>query len=507
MHSLNEECGIVAVYQLDQTKSPPVNVTQYIPGMLLDLQNRGQLSAGVTSYSASRDRLLQTHKDLGNVGQAFKMYHSRKSKYLIERYKGTVAIGHVRYATSGLENRNFAQPFERMHGRKSKWFSIAFNGNLANFENLKTELVEKGYHITYNTDTEVMMHCINKVLGNEEQESYKNIFASLARMFDGAFNIAFLNAQGDLVVMRDPKGIKPLCYGIKDNLLFVSSESVALTRIGIMDYTDIEPGSILVVTKNGYHIERYCEPEAPAHCYFEWIYFSNLASTLDKRSVYKVRRELGFQLAKMEDLELGDDVLVVPVPETASIAAHAFGFELGIPVMEGLVRNRYVGRTFIEGQTRQEMILKKFTPLPEILENKRILLVDDSLVRAVTLKTIIQDLYKRGKVAEVHVRIACPPIVAPCFYGIDIPTVGELFATRYWKPGDAMDFSSKVLNKMAQDLSANSLKYLTVDRLTKAIDLPKDNLCLACVTTKYPTQWAEYNYKKQLPEMREPYAE
>ncbi|MBF0350831.1 MAG: amidophosphoribosyltransferase [SAR324 cluster bacterium] len=498
MTTLHEECGIAAVYQLDQATAPPVNVTAYIPGMLLDLQNRGQLSAGVTSYNPKRERLLQTHKDLGNVGQAFKMYHSSKAQRLVETFSGTAAIGHVRYATSGLEDYNFAQPFERVHGKKWKWFSIAFNGNLANFETLKAQLIEKGYHITYNTDTEVMMHYINKELIGEEPRGYLEIFSALAKAFDGAFNIAFINGMGDMVVMRDPRGIKPLCYGIKGNLLFAASESVALTRLGIMDYTDLEPGTMLIATKEGYRIERFHEEVQHARCYFEWVYFSNLASNLDGRSVYKARRALGEQLADIEDIPPGDDVLIVPVPETSTVAAVACGFKLGIPVMEGLVRNRYVGRTFIEGETRQSLILKKFTPIPEILENKRILLVDDSLVRAVTLKTIIQDLYNRGRVAEVHVRIACPPILAPCFYGIDIPTVKELFATSYWKPGEPLELSPEVLLEMARKMGANSLKFLTIPRLAESIGFTDKDLCLACVNGEYPTPWGRYNYQKQL---------
>lgn len=495
---IHEECGIAAVYQLDQATAPLVNVTPYIVGILLDLQNRGQLSAGLTSYHPDRDRLLETHKEIGNVGQVFRMYRSSKYMSLVDRFAGTTAIGHTRYATSGADSRNYAQPFERVHGRKWKWFSIAFNGNLANFEELKSSLMEKGYHITYNTDTEVMMHFFNKELSGDDRKSYKDIFTNLSKIFDGAYNIAFVNALGDLVVMRGPMGIKPLCYGIKNNLLFVASESVALTRMGIMDYKDLEPGTVLVATKEGYHIERFTEVKKRAHCYFEWVYFANLASNLDGHSVYKVRRELGKQLAEMEDLPNHKDMLVVPVPETAKVAGDAFGFHLGIPVFEGLVRNRYVGRTFIEGETRQSIILRKFTPLPEVLENRRIFLVDDSLVRAVTLKTIIQDLRDRGKAGEIHVRIACPPIISPCFYGIDIPTIKELFATRFWKAGESLDLSSEILQIMAKEIGADSLKFLTIDRLTKAIGLPTNQLCTACISTNYPTEFGEKRYREIL---------
>ena len=486
---LGEECGIAAVYQLDQTTAAPINVTQYIPNILLDLQNRGQLSAGVTSYSLRRERLLQTHKDIGDVNQVFRMYHQGKYAEILERYSGVSAIGHVRYATSGREDSNFAQPFERVHGRKWKWFSIAFNGNLSNFEELKTELIEKGYHITYNTDTEVMMHYINKELIGEGKRKYADVFASLCEILDGAFNIAFINADGELVVMRDPNGIKPICYGVKNNLLFVSSESVALTRLGISDYKDIAPGEMLIATPaGGLTVEQFIQPQRKAHCQFEWVYFANLASNLDGKSVYQVRTALGVELAKQETLDSSEVDLVVPVPETAKVATNAFGFAIGLPVVEGLIRNRYVGRTFIEGETRQSVIRRKFTPLADILANQRIFLVDDSLVRAMTLKTIVSDLRNRGKVKEIHIRIASPPIIAPCFYGINIPTTDELFATQFQQSGEWFEPSEEMLVEMAKELGADSLRYLTVDNLCNAIGFGKEELCTACITREYPTR-------------------
>lgn len=496
---LREECGIAAVYQLDQETAPPMNVTQYIPTILLDLQNRGQLSAGVTSYNQNRNRLLHTYKELGNVEKVFRLHSSSHSRHLMEQYSGTIAIGHVRYATSGIEDQDFAQPFERVHGRKRKWFSIGFNGNLSNFESLRDYLIEKGYHITYSTDTEVMMHYFNKEIMEDNPRSYKEIVASLANTFDGAYNITFLNAEGDLVVMRDPLGIKPVCYGLKDNLLIVASESVVFTRLGIDDYKDLEPGTILIATrKEGFRIERYCELKRTAHCHFEWVYFANLASSLDKRSVFKARRLMGRLLSEIEDQEITEDSRVVPVPETAKVAGDAFGFKLGISVIDGLIRNRYVGRTFIEGENRQSVIKRKFTPLRELLENKKIFLVDDSLVRAVTLKTIISDLRNRGKAKEIHVRIACPTILAPCFYGINIPTVKELFASKYWKKGQPLNHSLETLAEMAEELGADSIKFLTIDRLTKSIGCPEDQLCTACINANYPTPAGKEKYLEQV---------
>jgi len=228
----------------------------------------------------------------------------------------------------------------------------------------------------------------------------------------------------------------------------------------------------------------------------ELVYFANCTANLDRQSVFKARRLMGELLADMEEEE-PTDALCVPVPETAKIAGDAFGFKLGIPVIEGIVRNRYVGRTFIEGENRQAVILRKFTPLRELLENKKIFLVDDSLVRAATLKNLVEDLRVRGGVSEIHVRIACPAIIAPCFYGINIPTVQELFATHFWHPGQSLDFSKEKLAAMAQEIGADSLKYLSIDNLTKAIGFPEDELCTACINTIYPTPTGVERYQKQ----------
>ena len=501
MERLKEECGIVAIYQMGQGNGAR-NVAPLVVRGLLELQHRGQLSAGLTSYNPTRDRILQTHKELGTVHEAFALYDPAKADRLMEEFAGHAAIGHNRYATSGSLDTAHAQPFERVHGRMWKWFAFAFNGNLANYQSLRTELEENGYHITYHADTEVMMHCINRELRGDDPLPLGPVFRKLCSVFDGAYNIAFLNAIGEMAVMRDSLGIKPLCYGVKDDLLVVASESVVLTNMGIEDYKMVAPGEMVIANRDGYRVERIVPEKKIAYCFFEWVYFSNLASNLEGRSVYKVRHAIGRELAAMETTGNHQDFLVVSVPETANTVANSFGFHLGLPVINGLLRNRYVGRTFIDGVNREENVRLKFTPLREILEGKKVFLVDDTLVRGTTLQAVVQDLRERGKVKEVHLRIGNPPIMGPCFYGIDMPTVKELFAPRFLNGGQNGQIPPAAVERMGAALDADSLQYLTIDRLIKAIDLPAEQLCMACIDSQYPTPSGRERYQEALLDAR-----
>jgi amidophosphoribosyltransferase len=496
MDGLKEACGVVGVYQMGSGQ--PRNVTPVVVRALIDMQNRGQLSAGLTSYNPQRNRILQTHKAVGTVHEVFQLNNAQDHGRLIAEYAGFAAIGHNRYATSGESDGANAQPFERVHGRMFKWFAIAFNGNLANYAALKAELESHGYHITYHSDTEVMMHYINREMRADDPPDFKTLFANISSVFDGAYNIAFLNAEGEMAMMRDPLGIKPLCYAVKDDLLVCASESVVLTNLGMDQYKFLEPGEILVANRKGYRVERYWPKQRKAHCYFEWVYFANLATNMEGRSVHQVRQAIGRELAAMEPLQDRTGCLVVPVPETASTVANAFAFHMGLPMNHGLLRNRYVGRTFIEGASRQDTVRMKFTPLREILEGQRIFLVDDTLVRGTTLKTVIANLRERGRAKEIHVRIGCPPIMGPCFYGIDMPTVRELFAPGYLGGAAVSALPAEVLQRMAQDLGADSLVYLSMDGLLRALDLPQSDLCMACIDNHYPTPVGDERYREAL---------
>ena len=501
MDELKEECGVVAVYQLG--KGERKNLAPIAVRGLLELQNRGQLSAGITSYNPDRDRILQTHKDLGTVHEVFYLNNSRKGHRLMEEYAGSAVIGHNRYATSGSLDSSHAQPFERVHGRMWKWFAIGFNGNLANYDELAEELVSKGYHITYHTDTEIMMHQINRSLRGDDPPDFKDLFQEVCSNFDGSYNITFINAKGQLVVLRDPLGLKPLCYGVAEDTLIVASESVVLSNMGVEDFKDVQPGEMIIAENGEFRVERFMESPRKAHCFFEWVYFSNLASSLEGRSVYKVRHEIGKWLAEAEKLPNEEDHIVMSVPETANTAASSFAFHRRLPYISGLLRNRYVGRTFIEGTDRKARVRMKFTPLREVIEGKKVFLVDDTLVRGTTLKTVIEELREQGKVKEVHIRIGNPPVLGPCFYGIDMPTVNELFAPHYMQNANGkIDPDPAILKAMAKDLGADSLVFLPLDKLIESVGLPKENLCLACMDAKYPTRTGRERFQEALEEAR-----
>jgi amidophosphoribosyltransferase len=507
MDELHHECGIAALYHLDSPKAArlgslagPEQVSRLMPRMLLDLQNRGQLAAGFSTYGPQREKLLDTYKQIGTVIEAFRLNHQGKYDNLMNEYAGRAAIGHVRYATCGPTDKTYAQPFERFHGCKWKWFSFAFNGQLANFAELRDDLLTLAdYHLTRNTDTEVIMHYLSHELRGDERPDLVDVFRNLSRKFDGAYNIVFLNAMGDMAIVRDPKGFRPLCYAKDGPLFAAASESVPLLNLGFHNVQSLEPGEMIVIQDNEIRHERFTDPQPSSHCFFEWIYFANVASTLDDRSVYLARANLGKELARQEwtlgRVPLDKDTIIVPVPDTGKAAADAMAYELKVPSVEGLIRNRYIGRTFIEGQNRAERVQLKYTPLREVLEGKRVLLIEDTIVRSTTMKALLHDLRERGGAKEVHVRVACPPIVAPCFYGIDMSTIRELFAPRFMK-GDRPTVAEQ--NAMAAELGADTLFYLPLESVARCIGLEPSRLCQACLTGDYPTEMGEQLYQVAL---------
>jgi amidophosphoribosyltransferase len=243
---------------------------------------------------------------------------------------------------------------------------------------------------------------------------------------------------------------------------------------------------VATVADGTFEIQRFAPSQRSAHCFFEWIYFSNVASTMDGRSVYLARKALGEELARLETVPIDRDTVVVPVPDTSKAAADAMAYKLQIPSVEGLIRNRYSGRTFIEGGgSRKRKAQTKYTPLREVLEGKRVFLVEDSIVRSTTMRVLIRRIRKLGLASEIHVRVACPPIISPCFYGIDMSTIKELFAPKFLKEGQPL--TPEIEAEMAQDLGADSLRYLPVESVARAIGLDADQLCRACITGEYPT--------------------
>jgi amidophosphoribosyltransferase len=507
MDELHHECGIAAVYHLHSVSASPLGpaagpeqASRLMPRMLLDMQNRGQLAAGFATFNPRRDQIIDTYKQVGTVIEAFRLSHQAKFDSIMREYAGRAAIGHVRYATCGADDRSYAQPFERHHGCKWKWFAFAFNGQLANFAELRAELLSLAdYHITRETDTEVIQHFISHELRGDDRPDLVEVFRNLSRKFDGAFNLVFLNAMGDMVVLRDPKGIRPLCYAQEGPLFAAASESVPLANLGFHDVRSLEPGEMIIIQDNEVRRERFAPKQTPAHCFFEWIYFASVASTLDERSVYLARAALGRELAHQERelarVPLDQDTIVVPVPDTGKAAADAMAYELGLPSVEGLIRNRYVGRTFIEGQNRAERVQLKYTPLREVLAAKRVLLIEDTIVRSTTMKMLLHDIRERGGAREVHVRVACPPIIAPCFYGIDMSTVRELFAPRFMKGTEPTEEEQYA---MAAELGVDSLFYLPLAAVARCIGLDAKRLCRACLTGQYPTATGERLYQLAL---------
>jgi amidophosphoribosyltransferase len=508
MSELHHECGIAAIYHLPGDEVSPLcpdagpdEITRLLPRMLQDIQNRGQLAAGITTYEPSRDQLIDTYKEIGTVQEVFRLSHRGKSEALMKEYSGRAGIGHVRYATCGAEDRSYAQPFERHHIQKHKWFSFAFNGQLANYQALRDRLLQDDdHHLARETDTEIIMHELSRELSGNRRPTLLEVMRSVAPRFDGAYSLVMLNALGEMLVARDPLGIKPLCYAMEGPLFAAASESVALLNLGFKPESiqSLAPGHAITI---GLDRRLLVEPFAPstrrAHCFFEWIYFANVASSLDDRSVYLSRTALGTELARLEredpQFPVDEDTIIVPVPDTSKAAADAMAYELRVPCREGLIRNRYSGRTFIEGgKNRVRKVENKYTPLREVLNGKRVILVEDSIVRSTTMKVLLDRIRERGGAKEIHVRVACPPIVAPCFYGIDMSTVDELFAPRYLAGGP---LTKEVQARMARDLGADSLRYLPVESIARAIGFQDQRLCQACITGQYPTDHGQKLYQ------------
>lgn len=498
LDEVHEECGIAAVY-IKGDGDAANRALFYLYRLLLNLQNRGQLSAGITTYNPERLQILDTHKDLGHVNEVFRTSNKEKSFHIFKKYAGTKGIGHVRYATSGTEEKGVAQPFERHHGRKWKWFAFGFNGNLANFTELRNKILQRGeYHLTYNNDTEVIMHYISQALRTDRMPNLVKVFSNLAKKFDGCYNITYINAEGEIAVVRDPYGFRPLVYGYSSDkkVFMAASESNALLNCGIKDIRPLPPGYMIHIHNDKVDIKKFAESRRTAHCMFEWVYFANVSSILDGKSVYNTRTRLGQELAKLETQKLDNDFIAVPVPDTAKAAGDAFAYELGIPSREGIVRNRYVGRTFIEGSSRYDKVQNKYTVIRRVLEGKKILLVDDSIVRGSTTKQLVRYLKEEGGAKEVHLRVSCPPIRGPCFYGIDMSTVSELLVPGYEKKPVSGDVSKELCNKIAKDVGADSLIYQGVQGLIRAIGLEGNSLCTACITGNYPTPWGKKLFLK-----------
>ncbi|MEA3559186.1 MAG: amidophosphoribosyltransferase [Candidatus Thermoplasmatota archaeon] len=487
MDDKHDFCGICAA------STPSRNSSFLIYQMMKDLQHRGQAGAGMSTYNTERKIILKTHKRIGNVDEVFGGMDEALFKKIMEEQSGELGIGHTRYGTSGSLTRRHVQPFERIHGEKYKWFSFGFNGHIANRSELEGRIEDMGYHLMLDTDTEVMLHFLSKYL-SETKGDVKETFSRISQDLDGAFNIAFINAMGELVVARDPWGIRPLSSIVTEEGAFVASETCALHRHGTEGTRHIMPGEMAVMKEGGIEYYRYAEPRRKSLCFFEFLYFANVTSEIDGRSVYDIRKRCGEELARIEDQAVNDrDWVVIPVPDTARPIANSYAKAVGCPQIydEGLIAVGK-GRTFIDGGDRSMKVKRKFLPIPSVLKGKKVIVVDDSIVRSTTMATLVKyHLRQIGGASEVHVRVATPPVIAPCYYGIDMRSFNELIAAPYGDHihGGALDTSMQ--DEIAEKINADSLKYMTHEGLLKALGMSRDEICMACLDRNYPTPWGK----------------
>jgi len=445
---LHESCGVFGVY------APGEDVARLTFFALFALQHRGQESAGIATTDGKR---LQVYARMGLVSQVF-------NEDALSQLKGDIAIGHNRYSTRGSSRVVNAQPI--IVGEGENAIAIAHNGNIVNAEHLHQELSDQGYTFNTSTDTEIIA---NLILSSPEKRWVDKIQYAMRRL-QGAYSLTLLTNH-TLYGVRDPFGVRPLCLGTINGGWVIASESCALDHIGANFIREIEPGEIVAITDNGVDSYRG-EVGRRALCIFEYIYFARPDSVINGRLLYPARLAMGAGLA--EEHPVAAD-LVMGVPDSATAAGIGYARYSGIPLGEGLLKNRYVGRTFIEPDQRiRDLGVKlKFNPLPQMLDGKRMVVVDDSIVRGTTTPKVVK-LLRRAGAKEVHMRICAPPIRYPCFFGVDMATRWELIAAQKTVP-EVRDF-----------IGADSLGYLSIDGLIKAVALPKDIFCLACFTGDYP---------------------
>ncbi|MFO8143374.1 MAG: amidophosphoribosyltransferase [Dehalococcoidales bacterium] len=448
---MHESCGVFGIY------APSEDVARVTFFALFALQHRGQESAGIAT-SDGKD--IQVFADMGVVSQVF-------SEDSLSRLGGDIAIGHNRYSTRGSSRITNVQPM--VVGEGVNTIAVAHNGNIINAEYLHDELCGEGCRFHSSTDTEVIA---NLILSSNRKDWLGRIKYAMKRL-KGAYSLTIMTKDA-LFAVRDPLGVRPLCLGKLNNGWVIASESCALDHIGASLEKEIEPGEILRITQNG--VESFAieveKAKKQGFCIFEYIYFARPDSVINGRLLYQARQDMGAGLAEEHPV---DADLVMGVPDSATAAGSGYAFKSGIPLAEGLIKNRYIGRTFIEPQQRiRDLGVKlKFNPLPQILSGKRVVLVDDSIVRGTTTPKVIA-LLRRAGAREVHMRICAPPLRYPCYFGVDMATQGELIAVH------------KTVPEIRDLIGADSLGYLSLEGLYRAVDLPRDLFCSACFTGDYP---------------------
>ena len=453
--SIHEECGVFGVISQE-----PASVAKICYYGLYALQHRGQESCGIV---VNDDGLFLSHKDLGLVSEVF----SKES--LAAFPKGTMAVGHTRYGTTGASNRNNCQPIEVNH-QKGR-MAIAHNGNLSNAAELRSALELSGAIFHTSSDTETIAYIVTK-----ERLSAPSIEEALSRamnVLDGAYSLILMSPQ-KLICARDPYGFRPLCYGqTEDGSYIVASESCALKAVGAKFIRDVEPGEILVFGKNGVISDRrHCGKKPKKLCVFEYVYFARPDSDIDGRSVHAARMTAGRILANADCGKITAD-LVIGVPDSGIDAALGYAQGSGIPYDIGLIKNKYIGRTFIDPGDRSDRVRIKLSAVESVVKGKEIVLIDDSIVRGTTSGRIVSLLREAGA-KKIHMRVSAPPFLYPCFYGTDIDSSDNLIACHH------------STEEIAKIIGADSLRFLSVDAL-KEVSMQKD-FCCACFDGSYPTE-------------------
>jgi amidophosphoribosyltransferase len=450
LDKFKDECGVFGIFG-----HPEAANMAYLG--LYALQHRGQESAGIAATDGGRVRVS---KGMGYVADTF-------DSEILSHLHGDSAIGHVRYSTAGESQVANAQPIliDCAHGQ----IAICHNGNLVNARELRDELVRQGSIFQSGTDTEVVLH----LYARSKAISIDDAVVESVSQVQGAFSFLLLT-NDRLIAVRDPHGFRPLALGRLHDAFVVCSETCAMDLIGATFVRDIEPGEVLVISAEGMRSIKPFPPAPLAHCVFEHVYFARPDSYVFGRSVNEVRTNLGRILAREQRID-GD--VVVPVPDSGVCAAMGYADEAGIPLRMGLIRNHYVGRTFIQPQSsiRNFGVKVKLNPVRSILDGKRVVLVDDSIVRGTTSRKIV-GMVRAAGAREVHVRISCPPTISPCFYGVDTPRKSELIAATH------------TVEEIRDFLGADSLGYLSLEGLMMAVGSGRKGYCSSCYTGHYPVE-------------------
>src|SRR5580704_5221313 len=457
----HDECGVVAIFS-----HPEAEKLAYLG--LHALQHRGQESAGIVTSDGLTSR---AHKSMGSVADIF-------TEDVLSRIRGTLAIGHTRYSTAGDSALLNAQPILVQSNKGS--IAVAHNGNLVNAGPLRARLESQGSIFQTNSDTEVIVHLI----ALSKEQTLPEAMADALRRVEGAFSLVMMS-NDRVFAVRDPRGFRPLAMGRipaldgkKHDTIVFASETCAFDLIGAEYVRDVKPGELIIVSNEGISSRFYSTAAPQSSCIFEHVYFSRPDSLVFGRPVQTSREELGRQLAREAPAEAD---IVVPVPDSGVTAAVGYAAESGIPFRFGLIRNHYVGRTFIEPRqtVRDFGVRLKLNPVRSLLEGKRVVLIDDSIVRGTTSKKIVR-LIRGAGAKEVHMRISCPPTISPCFYGVDTPSKKELIG------------ANKSVEEIREFIGADSLAYLSLPGLKKACgDGEKTTYCSACYTGVYPTNWVD----------------